>query len=78
MSFFTSFIIRGIAKRLVGRPTANPVNHPTMNAIGKTEVHPTCTETIVKVITVSKTNVIKKAIKTFENLTLALTNDTPA
>jgi len=41
--------------------------------MGKKEVHPTCTETIVKVITVSKANTMKKAIKRFEYLAFAFT-----
>jgi hypothetical protein len=73
VSFFTCRLTRGITSRLVGSPTANPISHPPKNAIGKKEVHPTCTETIVKVITVSKTNTMKKASKRFEYLALNFT-----
>jgi len=76
MSRSTSFPICGMASRLVGRATANPISHPERNAMGKTVDHPTCTKTIVKVITVSNTNVMKKALRTLENLAFTLTTDT--
>jgi len=44
--------------------------------MGKIEVHPTWTETMVKVITVSKTKVMNRAIKTFESLLFIFTTGT--
>lgn len=58
---------------LVGRATANPMSHPIENCVKNLELQPTCTDIIVKVITVSKANTIKKAVNRPENLALSFT-----
>jgi len=59
---FISILANGITKRLVGKATAKPIIHPFTNLWRNPAVHPVFIEVIVKVIVVSKANVMIIAI----------------
>lgn len=63
----TSLLTRGMASRLVGKPTANPMIHPPKNLWRKPEVNPVIIAVIVKVMVVSKANVMKNAVNKAED-----------
>ena len=56
-----NFLAKGIANKLVGKATTNPIIHPCRNLCRNPEVQPVFIEVIVKVNVVSKAKVIKKA-----------------
>lgn len=69
-SLFTSLLTNGMASRLVGKPTANPIAHPPKNLWRNPEVQPVIIVFIVKVIVESKANVMNSAVNNVEYLRL--------
>lgn len=63
---FTSFLTIGAISKLVGKPTTNPIVHPTRNLCRKPVVQPVIIAVMVKVMVESKANVMKMALSTVE------------
>jgi len=59
---FTILLTKGMTRRLVGKPTANPIAHPPKNLWRNPGVQPVIIVFIVKVIVESKANVMNNAV----------------
>ncbi len=67
-SLSSSLLTNGIARRLVGKPTASPIAHPPKNLWRNPGVQPVIIAFMVKVIVESIANVINSAVNNVEYL----------
>ena len=67
---FTSFLTNGMTRRLVGKPTANPIAHPPKNLWRNPGVQPVIIVFMAKVIVESIANVMSSAVNNVEYLRL--------